>query len=71
MPYTDASEKSLTRDSPYGAGNGHPRGAGVYAWAPRLVREQQVVRLMEAIATMSYNQAKWLEEIVGLVSRKA
>lgn len=64
MPFTDASGKPLPLDAPYGEGNGHPRGAGAYAKALRMVREQSVVPLMEALAKMSYYQAKWLEDMV-------
>jgi N-acyl-D-aspartate/D-glutamate deacylase len=64
MPFTDASGKPLPLDAAYGEGNGHPRGAGAYAKALRMVREQSVVPLMEALAKMSYYQAKWLEDMV-------
>jgi len=51
-------------DAPYGVGKGHPRGAGTHAKVLRLVREQNVIPLMEAISKMTYLQAAFLEDMV-------
>jgi hypothetical protein len=40
-------------EAPYGAGKGHPRGAGTHARVLRLVREQNVVPLMVALEKLS------------------
>ena len=53
-----------TFDTPYGAGNGHARGAGTHARILRMVREDGTVSLMEAIAKMSYLPAAFLEDHV-------
>ena len=51
-------------DAKYGAGIGHPRGAGTHAKVLRMVREQNVIPLMEAIAKMTYLPAKFIEDTV-------
>ena len=51
-------------DAEYGSGNGHPRSAGTHAKVLRMVREQNVIPLMEAIAKMSYLPAKFIEDMV-------
>jgi len=64
MPYVPSGKEPLTWDSPYGYGNGHPRAAGAHARILKMVREQHVVPLMEAIAKLSYYQAHFLEDSV-------
>jgi len=64
MPLLPSGKDPITWDSPYGYGKGHPRAAGSHAKVLRMVREQKVIPLMEAIAKMSYLQAKWLEPAV-------
>jgi len=51
-------------DEPYGVGKGHPRGAGTHAKVLSLVREKNVIPLMEAISKMTYLQAVFLEDMV-------
>ncbi len=53
-----------TFDTPYGAGNGHARGAGTHGRILRMVREDGKVSLMDAIAKMSYLPAAFLEDHV-------
>jgi hypothetical protein len=62
FPYIDADGKPLPWDAPYEAGRAHPRGAGTHAKTLRMVREQKVIPLMEAVAKLSYFQAKFLED---------
>jgi len=64
MPLVPSGKDPITWDSPYGYGKGHPRAAGTHARVLRLVREQKVIPLMEAIAKLSYLQAKWLGPMV-------
>jgi N-acyl-D-aspartate/D-glutamate deacylase len=51
-----------TFDTPYGAGNGHARGAGTHARILRMARESDDVSLMEAISKMTYEPAAFLED---------
>jgi hypothetical protein len=62
--FVPSGKEPLTGDSPYGYGAGHPRAAGAHARTLRLVREQSVVPLMTAISKLSYETAKWLQDMV-------
>jgi hypothetical protein len=64
VPFSDADGKIPGWGADYGAGLGHPRGAGTHAKVLRMVREKDVIPLMEAIAKMSYLPAKFLEDMV-------
>jgi len=64
MPMLPSGKDPVTWDSPYGYGKGHPRAAGAHARVLKMVREQKVIPLMEAIAKLSYLQAKWLGPMV-------
>jgi hypothetical protein len=64
VPFEDDQGGLPAWDAPYGVGKGHPRGAGSHAKVLRLVRERNVVPLMEAIAKLSYLQARFLEDMV-------
>jgi len=64
MPFVPAGKDPLTWDSPYGYGKGHPRAAGAHARVLRMVREQNIIPLMEALAKLSYYQAHFLEDMV-------
>jgi N-acyl-D-aspartate/D-glutamate deacylase len=70
MPWimTDDDGKKVgftaTFDTPYGAGNGHARGAGTHAKILRMARENDNVSLMDAISKMSYEPAAFLEDYV-------
>jgi len=64
VPFQDDKGGIPAWDAPYGVGKGHPRGAGTHAKVLRMVREQSVIPLMEAIAKMSYLQARFLEDMV-------
>jgi len=64
MPLLPSGKDPVTWDSPYGYGKGHPRAAGSHAKVLRMVREENVIPLMEALAKLSYLQAKWLEPMV-------
>ncbi|MFD1314805.1 amidohydrolase family protein [Namhaeicola litoreus] len=60
----DESGFNATFDTPYGAGNGHARGAGTHARILRMVRETKAITLMEAISKMTYGPAIFLEDHV-------
>ncbi len=60
----DEAGFNATFDTPYGAGNGHARGAGTHARILRMVRETGAISLMEAISKMSYEPAAFLEDHV-------
>ena len=62
--YLPSGKEPLTGDSPYGYGAAHPRAAGARARVLRMVREQNVVPLPVAVAKLSYDAAKWLEDMV-------
>lgn len=64
MPFVPSGDEPITWDSPYGYGNAHPRAAGAHARVLRLNREKNYVSLMEAVAKLSYYQAKWLDPMV-------
>ena len=67
MPWiVEGDEKGFnaTFDTPYGAGNGHARGAGTHARILRMVREGGAVSLMDAISKMTYEPAAFLEDHV-------
>lgn len=64
MPWIDNKGGIPSWDAPYGVGKGHPRSAGAHAKVLRMVRESNVMPLMEAIAKLSYLQAKFLEDMV-------
>jgi N-acyl-D-aspartate/D-glutamate deacylase len=64
VPFSDKNGAIPGWDSPYGVGNGHPRGAGTHARVLRLNREKNLIPLMDAIAKMSYQQARFLEDMV-------
>jgi hypothetical protein len=64
MPFFDKDGKIPASDAALGAAQGHPRGAGTHAKILRMVREENVIPLMEAIAKLGYQQAKFLEDKV-------
>lgn len=64
FPYIDEKSNTLAWDAPYETGRAHPRGAGTHAKILRLVREQNVIPLMDAVAKMSYHPAKFIEDTV-------
>jgi len=64
VPFADDKGGIPAWDAPYGVGKGHPRGAGTHAKVLRMVREKNVIPLMEAIAKLSFLQAKFLEDMV-------
>ena len=63
FPYNLKSDGSFVSDwgTPYGAVNGHPRGAGTHARVLQMVRENNLMPLMLAISKMSYMPAKFME----------
>jgi N-acyl-D-glutamate deacylase len=53
-------------DSPYEGKSVHPRSAGTRAKVLRMVREDRIMPLMEAISKMSYLHAKYFAELGGI-----
>ncbi len=51
-------------DTPFGAGNGHARGAGTHARILRMARENEAISLMDALSKMTYEPAAFLEDHV-------
>jgi N-acyl-D-aspartate/D-glutamate deacylase len=64
MPFIMDDGAEPGRDTAYGEGRGHPRGAGAHARFLRMVREDQPVTLMEALSKLSFELADFLEETV-------
>jgi len=52
--------------SPYEGKSVHPRSAGTRAKVLRMVREDKIMPLMEAISKMSYLHAKYFDELGGI-----
>ena len=57
-------------DSPYEGKSVHPRSAGTRAKVLRMVREEKIMPLMEAISKMSYLHAKYFDEFGGIRQMK-
>ncbi|MBT8465396.1 MAG: D-glutamate deacylase [Deltaproteobacteria bacterium] len=64
MPFRLADGSIPDPDAEFGGPVGHPRGAGARARILRMVREDKVISLMEALAKLSYLQASFLEDMV-------
>jgi len=64
VPFSDDKGGIPAWDAPYGVGKGHPRGAGTRGKVLKMVREDKEIPLMEAIAKLTYLQAKFLEDMV-------
>lgn len=66
MPVQDNEGNYYPWDSPYEGKSAHPRSSGTRARVLRMVREQKIMPLMEAISKMSYLHAKYFEELAGI-----
>ena len=66
MPIQDENGQYYPWDSPYEGKSCHPRSAGPRAKVLRMVREDNIMPLMEAISKMSYLHAKYFEELGGI-----
>lgn len=66
MPIQDREGNYYPWESPYEGKSCHPRSAGTRAKVLRLVREKEIMPLMEAIAKMSYLHAKYMDELAGI-----
>lgn len=64
FPFVGENGMPLPWDTPYEDARGHPRGAGTSAKFLRLVRETGAITLMDAVAKLSYYQAKFVEDMV-------
>ena len=70
MPYIVDGGLNGDWDTPFGAGNGHARGAGSHAKILRMARETGAISLMEAISKMSYLPAQFLEDHVPQMKQR-
>ena len=70
MPYIVDGGLKGDWDTPYGAGNGHARGAGTHAKILRMARETKAIPLMEAISKMTYLPAQFLEDHVPQMKKR-
>lgn len=70
MPWIVDGGLKGTFDTPYGAGNGHARGAGTHAKILRMARETDAVSLMEAINKMTLGPAQFLEDHVPQMKKR-
>jgi N-acyl-D-glutamate deacylase len=66
MAIQDAKGEYYPWDSPYEGKSVHPRSAGTRAKVLRMVREDKIMPLMEAISKMSYLHAKYFDELGGI-----
>ena len=66
MAIQDAKGQYYPWDSPYEGKSVHPRSAGTRAKVLRMVREDKIMPLMEAISKMSYLHAKYFAELGGI-----
>jgi N-acyl-D-glutamate deacylase len=66
MAIQDAKGNYYPWDSPYEGKSVHPRSAGTRAKVLRMVREDKIMPLMEAISKMSYLHAKYFDELGGI-----
>jgi N-acyl-D-glutamate deacylase len=66
MAVQDAKGNYYPWDSPYEGKSVHPRTAGTRAKVLRMVREDKIMPLMEAISKMSYLHAKYFDELGGI-----
>jgi N-acyl-D-glutamate deacylase len=66
MAVQDANGNYYPWDSPYEGKSVHPRTAGTRAKVLRMVREDKIMPLMEAISKMSYLHAKYFDELGGI-----
>jgi hypothetical protein len=61
VAFTDGDGVIVPVDAADGVGRGHPRGAASYAKVLRLVREENILPLMDALEKMSLLPARFLE----------
>jgi N-acyl-D-glutamate deacylase len=66
MAIQDAKGNYYPWDSSYEGKSVHPRSAGTRAKVLRMVREDKIMPLMEAISKMSYLHAKYFDELGGI-----
>ena len=66
MAIVDAKGNYYPWESPYEGKSVHPRSAGTRAKVLRMVREDKIMPLMEAISKMSYLHAKYFAELGGI-----
>ena len=70
MPLVDADGNSLPFDAPFGAGLGHPRGAGTFGTYLRIAIDDGSLTMPGIIAKTAFQQAKFLEPFVPSMARR-
>jgi len=70
MVYVDDNGQLLPKDAPFGAGNGHPRGAGSYGKYLRLAIDDGSLSMVEILAKTSYLPARLLEDFAPSVKKR-
>ncbi|MCA6078953.1 amidohydrolase family protein [Fulvivirga sedimenti] len=66
MAIQDENLEYYDWEEPYEGKSVHPRSAGTRAKVLRMVREDKIMPLMEAISKMSYLHAKYFDELAGI-----
>ena len=66
MAILNENNKTYPWDEPYEGKSTHPRSAGTRAKVVRMVREDKIMPLMEAISKMSYLHARYFDELAGI-----
>lgn len=66
MPLLNSKGEYYSWSEPFEGKSAHPRAAGTRGKVLRMVREQNIMPLMEAISKMSYLHAKYFEELGGV-----
>lgn len=64
VPWIMGDGSDAPPDTPYGVGKGHPRGAGAHAKFLRMVREDELMPLMDALWKLSYGLVDFLDDTV-------
>jgi len=70
MVFVDDDGQLLPKDAPFGAGNGHPRGAGSYGSYLRMAIDDGSLSLPKILAKTSYLPAKLLENVAPSMKKR-
>jgi hypothetical protein len=70
MVYVDEDGDLLPVDAPFGAGLGHPRGAGTHAKYLRLAMDDGSLSMPQILAKLSYLPAKFIEDVAPSMKRR-
>ena len=70
MVYVDENGEILPSDAPYGAGLGHPRGAGTHAKYLRLSIDNGALSMPQILAKVSLLPAAFIEDVAPIMKRR-